>query len=142
MDDWAFFCFIISAKKSRYWSTGSNALDVETAGYALLTQVILGRTGYAGPIVTYLTNQRKGGVGFVSTQVCKQYLETMLSSSKCKFAVFPIKKYRKLSSPEIKKKLANFSMLTFMYFYPKLPREQLYNTSGRVTKLSFMLQML
>ena len=43
---------------------------METAGYALLNQIILGRTGYAGPIVTYLTNQRKGGVGFVSTQVC------------------------------------------------------------------------
>ena len=42
---------------------------METAGYVLLTQVILGRTGYAGPIVTYLTNQRQGGVGFVSTQV-------------------------------------------------------------------------
>ena len=57
-------------KKSRYWNTGrGNALDVETAGYALLTQISLGRTGYAGPIVTYLTNQRKGGVGFVSTQV-------------------------------------------------------------------------
>lgn len=46
---------------------------METAGYALLTQVILGRTGYAGPIVTYLTNQRKGGVGFVSTQVCYRH---------------------------------------------------------------------
>ena len=42
---------------------------METAGYALLTQVILGRTSYGGPIVTYLTNQRQGGVGFVSTQV-------------------------------------------------------------------------
>lgn len=57
------------AKKSRYWNAGGNALNVETAGYALLTQVILGRSGYAGPIVTYLTNQRQGGVGFVSTQV-------------------------------------------------------------------------
>lgn len=63
------FVFIISAKKSRYWNAGGNALNVETAGYALMTQVILGRTGYAGPIVTYLTNQRKGGAGFVSTQV-------------------------------------------------------------------------
>lgn len=45
-------------------------MDVETAGYALMTQVLLGRTGYAGPIVTYMTSQRQGGVGFVSTQVC------------------------------------------------------------------------
>ena len=60
---------ITSAKKSRHWIAGGNALNVETAGYALLTQIQLGRTGYAGPIVTYLTNQRKGGIGFVSTQV-------------------------------------------------------------------------
>ena len=60
----------ISDKKSRYWNAGGNALNVETAGYVLLTQVILGRTDHAGPIVTYLTNQRQGGVGFVSTQVC------------------------------------------------------------------------
>ena len=45
-------------------------MDVETAGYALMTQVLLGRTAYAGPIVTYMTSQRQGGVGFVSTQVC------------------------------------------------------------------------
>ncbi|XP_027048067.1 ophiophagus venom factor-like [Pocillopora damicornis] len=57
-----------NAKKSRYWNTGGNALDVETAGYALMTQVLLGRTAYAGPIVTYMTSQRQGGVGFVSTQ--------------------------------------------------------------------------
>ena len=66
----ALFVVVISVKKSRYWNAGGNALNVETAGYVLLTQVILGRTGYAGPIVTYLTNQRQGGVGFVSTQVC------------------------------------------------------------------------
>ena len=60
---------ITSAKKSRHWNAGGNALNVETAGYALLTQIQLSRTGYAGPIVTYLTNQRKGGIGFVSTQV-------------------------------------------------------------------------
>ena len=65
-----YFVFIISDKKSRHWNAGGNALNVETAGYALLTQMILGRSGYAGPIVTYLTNQRQGGVGFVSTQVC------------------------------------------------------------------------
>ena len=65
------FSFLLSAKKSRYWNTGGNALDVETAGYALMTQVLLGRTGYAGPIVTYMTSQRQGGAGFVSTQVCK-----------------------------------------------------------------------
>ena len=65
-----YFVFIVSDKKSRYWNAGGNALNVETAGYALLTQIILGRTDYARPIVTYLTSQRKGGVGFVSTQVC------------------------------------------------------------------------
>ncbi|RMX42632.1 hypothetical protein pdam_00010273 [Pocillopora damicornis] len=55
-------------KKTRHWNTGGNALNVETAGYALMTQVLLGRTVYAGPIVTYITGQRQGGVGFVSTQ--------------------------------------------------------------------------
>ena len=58
-----------SVKKTRHWNTGGNALNVETAGYALMTQVLLGRTVYAGPIVTYITGQRQGGVGFVSTQV-------------------------------------------------------------------------
>ena len=62
--------FIISVKKSRYWNAGGNALNVETAGYALVTQLVLGRKSYAGPIVKYLTNQRRGGAGFVSTQVC------------------------------------------------------------------------
>ena len=57
------------AKQSRYWNAGGNAINVETAGYALLAQLQLGRTGYAGPIVTYITSQRKGGAGFVSTQV-------------------------------------------------------------------------
>ena len=61
--------FLILVRKSRHWNAGDNALNVETAGYALLTQVILRNTGYAGPIVTYLTNQRNGGIGFVSTQV-------------------------------------------------------------------------
>ena len=70
---------IISAKKSRHWNAGGNALNVETAGYALLTQMILGRNGYAGPIVTYMTNQRQGGVGFVSTQVCHQFLFKIIS---------------------------------------------------------------
>ena len=64
-------CFPPSAKKTRYWNAGGNALNVETAGYALLAQLTLDRTGYSGPIVTYLTNERKGGVGFVSTQVCQ-----------------------------------------------------------------------
>jgi len=57
-----------NAKQTRYWNAGGNALNVETAGYALLAQLQLGRTGYAGPIVTYMTSQRKGGAGFVSTQ--------------------------------------------------------------------------
>ena len=61
--------FMLLAKQSRYWNAGGNAINVETAGYALLAQLQLGRTGYAGPIVTYITSQRKGGAGFVSTQV-------------------------------------------------------------------------
>ena len=60
----------MAVKKSRYWNAGGEALNIETAGYALMAQIILGRTGYAGPIVTYLTNQRRGGVGFSSSQVC------------------------------------------------------------------------
>ena len=59
----------MAVKKSRYWNAGGEALDIETAGYALMAQIILGRTGYAGPIVTYLTNKRRGGVGFSSSQV-------------------------------------------------------------------------
>ena len=59
----------MAVKKSRYWNAGGEALNIETAGYALMAQIILGRTGYAGPIVTYLTNKRRGGVGFSSSQV-------------------------------------------------------------------------
>jgi len=65
-------CPHLSAKHTRYWNAGGNALNVETAGYALLAQLQLGRTGYAGPIVTYMISQRKGGAGFVSTQVGKR----------------------------------------------------------------------
>ena len=50
-------CRHLSAKQTRYWNAGGNALNVETAGYALLAQLQLGRTGYAGPIVTYMTSK-------------------------------------------------------------------------------------
>ncbi|XP_028394711.1 complement C3-like [Dendronephthya gigantea] len=57
-------------KNTRYWhdGQGGNAIDVETTSYALLTQMVLKRRGYAGPIVVWLTEQRKGGGGFISTQ--------------------------------------------------------------------------
>ena len=59
-----------AGKNTRYWddAQGGNAIDVETTSYALLTQMALQRRGYAGPIVVWLTEQRKGGGGFVSTQ--------------------------------------------------------------------------
>ncbi|XP_046864625.1 complement C3-like [Xenia sp. Carnegie-2017] len=57
-------------KNTRHWddAQGGNAIAVETTSYALLTQLALKRRGYAGPIVVWLTEQRRGGGGFVSTQ--------------------------------------------------------------------------
>ena len=63
-------CFSCSIdKNARYWTDGGNAINVETTSYALLTQMALKRLGYSGPIVVWLTEQRQGGGGFVSTQV-------------------------------------------------------------------------
>ena len=42
---------------------------METTAYALLAQMAVGRLKLAGPIVTWLTNQRDSLGGFVSTQV-------------------------------------------------------------------------
>ena len=42
---------------------------METNAYALLAQMAVGRLKLAGPIVTWLTNQRDPLGGFVSTQV-------------------------------------------------------------------------
>ena len=41
---------------------------METAGYALLAQLHLGRLKYGGPIVKWLTEQRNAQGGFISTQ--------------------------------------------------------------------------
>lgn len=56
------------AKKTRHWNAGARALNIETAGYALLTQMAIGRQRYAGPIVSWLTEQRNTKGGFHSTQ--------------------------------------------------------------------------
>ena len=56
-------------KNTRYWTDGGSASNVETTAYALLTQMLLNRVRYSGPIVVWLTEQRKGGGGFFSTQV-------------------------------------------------------------------------
>ena len=42
---------------------------METTAYALLAQMAVGRLKLAGPIVTWLTNQKDPLGGFVSTQV-------------------------------------------------------------------------
>ena len=57
-----------AAANTRYWNAGGTALNVETAGYALLTQLALGRVTYAGPIVVWITKQRNTRGGFISTQ--------------------------------------------------------------------------
>ncbi|KAK2565794.1 Complement C3 [Acropora cervicornis] len=44
-------------KETRHWNAGQNALNVETAGYAMMTQLLLHRTGYAGPIDTVVALQ-------------------------------------------------------------------------------------
>ena len=61
--------YSISDKSSRFWDAGNDALNVETTAYALLAQMAVGRLKLAGPIVTWLTNQRDPQGGFVSTQV-------------------------------------------------------------------------
>ena len=53
----------------RHWNAGRIALNIETSAYALLTQILMGRVKYAGPIVSWLTAQRNGQGGFSSTQV-------------------------------------------------------------------------
>lgn len=56
-------------KAIRHWDAGGIALSIETSAYALLTQVLMGRVKYAGPIVRWLTTQRNAAGGFSSTQV-------------------------------------------------------------------------
>ncbi|EDO38193.1 predicted protein [Nematostella vectensis] len=53
---------------TRYWETGKHALDVETAAYALLAQLHLGRIKLGGPVASWLTLQRNAQGGFSSTQ--------------------------------------------------------------------------
>ncbi|XP_031570486.1 A.superbus venom factor 1-like [Actinia tenebrosa] len=55
-------------QNTRHWDIGGPALNVETAGYALLSQLHLGRLKHGGPIVKWLTEQRNAEGGFVSTQ--------------------------------------------------------------------------
>ncbi|XP_078346612.1 venom factor-like [Oculina patagonica] len=55
-------------ESTRYWNAGNDALNVETTAYALLAQMAVGRLKLAGPIVTWLTNQRDPQGGFISTQ--------------------------------------------------------------------------
>nr|BAJ05269.1 complement component C3 precursor [Diadumene lineata] len=56
-----------SATVSRHWNAGGHALNIETAAYALLAQMVMNRLKYGGPIVTWLTEQRNSGGGFKST---------------------------------------------------------------------------
>lgn len=60
--------FLFLDKNTRHWNVGGDALNVETAGYALLAQLYLGRLKHGGPIVKWLTEQRNSGGGFISTQ--------------------------------------------------------------------------
>jgi CD109 antigen len=60
--------FISIDGNTRHWKVGGAALNVETAGYALLSQLHLGRLKHGGPIVKWLTEQRNAEGGFVSTQ--------------------------------------------------------------------------
>ena len=74
------FYFLFQAKKTRHWNAGGRALNIETAGYALLTQMVLGRQRYAGPIVSWLTEQRNTKGGFHSTQVCELIIHWELNT--------------------------------------------------------------
>ena len=89
------FSFYFVGKNTRYWddAQGGNAIDVETTSYALLTQMALQRRGYAGPIVVWLTEQRKGGGGFISTQVSESLrrIDIMIIIKKISSLILPVK---------------------------------------------------
>lgn len=53
--------YSFAAASSLYWETGSRTRDIETAGYALLTQVSMNRLEYAGPISLWLSEQQEFG---------------------------------------------------------------------------------
>ena len=57
-------------------------MNVETAAYALLAQMVIGRLKFAGPIVTWLTSKKTAQGGFISTQV--RYYTDMIKLVKLK----------------------------------------------------------
>ncbi|XP_067419140.1 complement C4-A-like [Emydura macquarii macquarii] len=66
-----------TAKQQRYWGNGEDAVSIEATAYALLQTLCQKDIKYAEPIATWLTEKRKYGGGFCSTQDTVVALEAL-----------------------------------------------------------------
>uniref|UniRef100_A0A8C8SHG4 C4a anaphylatoxin n=1 Tax=Pelusios castaneus TaxID=367368 RepID=A0A8C8SHG4_9SAUR len=65
------------ANQQRYWGNGEDAVSIEATAYALLQTLLQKDIKYAEPIATWLTEKRKYGGGFCSTQDTVVALEAL-----------------------------------------------------------------
>ena len=67
----AYHSFVV--RNTRFWQDQGGASRIKATAYALLTQMVLNRIAYAGPIVLWLTEQKNHG-GYFSTQVTTGFI--------------------------------------------------------------------
>ena len=60
---------VIQGTKPYWYTEKPLAIEIETAAYALLTQLRLDDVDYANPIVKWLLSQRQANGAYISTQV-------------------------------------------------------------------------
>uniref|UniRef100_A0A8C3H6J2 C4a anaphylatoxin n=1 Tax=Chrysemys picta bellii TaxID=8478 RepID=A0A8C3H6J2_CHRPI len=66
-----------AAMQQRYWGNGDDAVSIEATAYALLQTLLQKDIKYAEPIATWLTEKRKYGGGYCSTQDTVVALEAL-----------------------------------------------------------------
>ncbi|XP_065437353.1 complement C4 [Chrysemys picta bellii] len=66
-----------AAMQQRYWGNGEDAISIEATAYALLQTLLQKDIKYAEPIATWLTEKRKYGGGYCSTQDTVVALEAL-----------------------------------------------------------------
>ncbi|CAM5073421.1 unnamed protein product [Natator depressus] len=66
-----------AATQQRYWGNGKDAVSIEATAYALLQTLLQKDIKYAEPIATWLTEKRKYGGGYCSTQDTVVALEAL-----------------------------------------------------------------
>ncbi|XP_075775235.1 complement C4-A [Pelodiscus sinensis] len=66
-----------AAMQQRYWGNGEDAVSIEATAYALLQTLLQKDINYAEPIATWLTEKRKFGGGYCSTQDTVVALEAL-----------------------------------------------------------------